>query len=691
MTGTPEDHQPAEPRAAATEPGWPGDDGEFGDCLTAEELAELARQDWLADCPDPDDPQNAQENGPPALTAGEWARLHAVDDERAQNDERTQPGVPEMFDAGFTHSRGGNGSGFSAGGPLDVMLPGSRLGWQVFQQCRRGAAALDDDQLIGLLAAVRRQASLDEALQLDLVAELDRRRAASDDSPGQHVDQELAAALTLTSWSANALLDLARDLKRLPKTRALLATGIIDPRRAAVIARHTAILSDGDAARVEDLILPRAGEMTTGELGSLCLRAVLKIDPHAARKRREKALKDARVETWLEPSGTAALSGRDLPPADVIAADKRIDAIARWLKTQGAQGTLKQLGAKVFLAILNNQPIESLLPATPQDPSTPDTGGTEQDGNPHDGTGTNGDSHDSTGHDSAAHDDTGHEGTGQTSTGHDSGETGDGATGTAGAAGSAPGASDGTAAPGNPPTGRSQTDRAGVSAAGVPRPAATGPVPPAATGPVPPAAGGPGSLTGTVHLVMPYDTWQGLNDNPGEIAGYGAADADTCRDIATHLAAATTTRWCITLTDRNGKPVGHGCARAGPGPPATTNPRSWLATLTIHPIETRTCAHLKQSAAYQPSNTLRHIIKTRSPRCGFPGCRRPAARCDDDHSIPYHLGGRTCECNLYPLCRRHHQCKQAPGWHLDQPRPGELIWTSPSGRTHTKITEPYPV
>ena len=35
--------------------------------------------------------------------------------------------------------------------------------------------------------------------------------------------------------------------------------------------------------------------------------------------------------------------------------------------------------------------------------------------------------------------------------------------------------------------------------------------------------------------------------------------------------------------------------------------------------------------------------------------------------------------------------KQAPGWHLEQPHPGELIWTTPSGRTYTKITEPYPV
>jgi hypothetical protein len=131
---------------------------------------------------------------------------------------------------------------------------------------------------------------------------------------------------------------------------------------------------------------------------------------------------------------------------------------------------------------------------------------------------------------------------------------------------------------------------------------------------------------GTVHLVMPYDTWAGRSDNPGDIGGYGAADADTCRTLATRM---TTARWCITLTDRNGRPAAYGCARAGPGPPGTTSDAaSWLATVTIHPIETSSCEHRRQSAGYQPSPSLRHLVKTRSPRCGFPGCRRPIISAD---------------------------------------------------------------
>jgi hypothetical protein len=212
-----------------------------------------------------------------------------------------------------------------------------------------------------------------------------------------------------------------------------------------------------------------------------------------------------------------------------------------------------------------------------------------------------------------------------------------------------------------------------------------------------------------VNLTMPASAWLGLSDAPGEAGGPGALDADTCRDLAAALAANPATRWCVTIVDRQGRATAHGCAREGPGspvaregpgppvvrdgprPPGGTDPAAWLTTVKISPIETGTCSHRRESAGYQPSNSLRHIIKVRSPRCGFPGCRRPAIRCDDDHTIPYDKGGRTCECNLHPLRRRHHQAKQAPGWRLEQPEPGVLIWHLPHGRSYAVRPEPYPV
>ena len=102
-----------------------------------------------------------------------------------------------------------------------------------------------------------------------------------------------------------------------------------------------------------------------------------------------------------------------------------------------------------------------------------------------------------------------------------------------------------------------------------------------------------------------------------------------------------------------------------------------------------TGSHGRQSAGYVPPKSLRHLIEVRHRTCDYPGCRRPAARCDLDHTVPYGQGGRTCECNLGPRCRRHHRAKQAPGWHVDQPEPGRTTWRLPSGRIYQTTGDPY--
>jgi hypothetical protein len=188
---------------------------------------------------------------------------------------------------------------------------------------------------------------------------------------------------------------------------------------------------------------------------------------------------------------------------------------------------------------------------------------------------------------------------------------------------------------------------------------------------------------------MPLSAWLGHGDAPGEAAGFGPLDAGTCRDLAARLAAAGRTRWCVTLTGRSGQAVAHACARAGPGPDPPGI--GWLGALEFTWLERGNCTHRWQTPAYQPSRNLRHLIQIRHRTCAAPGCRRPARRCDIDHTIPYDQGGLTCECNGAPLCRRHHKAKQAPGWQLTQPEPGVLIWTTPSGRTYSAHPDPYPV
>src|SRR5262249_36404879 len=120
-------------------------------------------------------------------------------------------------------------------------------------------------------------------------------------------------------------------------------------------------------------------------------------------------------------------------------------------------------------------------------------------------------------------------------------------------------------------------------------------------------------------------------------------------------------------------------------------PRAWLASLEFEWLERGDCGHRHEGQAYRPCRTLRHLITIRQRTCAHPGCRRPAQDCDLDHTIPHDQGGRTCECNLASLCRRHHQVKQAPGWHVHQPEPGTLTWTTPHGRSYTVQPGKYPV
>ncbi len=125
--------------------------------------------------------------------------------------------------------------------------------------------------------------------------------------------------------------------------------GAIDVYKARIIADATRVLDAAGAAEAEALVLPGIAGKTPGQIRAAIAQAVITIDPDAARARRERAQKDARVELWREDAGTAAVCGRDLPPADALAADQRITAYARDLRAAGVEGTMDQLRARAFL------------------------------------------------------------------------------------------------------------------------------------------------------------------------------------------------------------------------------------------------------------------------------------------------------------------------------------------------------
>lgn len=159
-----------------------------------------------------------------------------------------------------------------------------------------------------------------------------------------------------------------------------------------------------------------------------------------------------------------------------------------------------------------------------------------------------------------------------------------------------------------------------------------------------PAAISGASNAGVIDLVVDLETLAGLTEKPGDLGGYGPVIADVARKIAD---ASQDAQWRITSVDGLGESIHIG----------TTSRR--------------------------PTASQRRRIQTRHRTCVFPGCRMPATVCDLDHTTAVQDGGKTCDCNLAPLCRHDHCIRHAAGWAYKLLPDGRPQWTTPFGHTYT--------
>ncbi|OZE78755.1 hypothetical protein CH306_01245 [Rhodococcus sp. 15-725-2-2b] len=94
---------------------------------------------------------------------------------------------------------------------------------------------------------------------------------------------------------------------------------------------------------------------------------------------------------------------------------------------------------------------------------------------------------------------------------------------------------------------------------------------------------------------------------------------------------------------------------------------------------------------YRPDALTTAAVRFRDKHCRFPGCHRPAARCQLDHVNPFDHsnpvgGGWTTVNNLQCLCEYHHCVKTAGYWKAVMLPGGAILWTSTSKTT--RITLP---
>jgi hypothetical protein len=685
------------------------EDTEAEDTEAEDTEAGLAEPSWLDDDLPPDPAGDDREW--PGDLADVIARSDADEAEQAQIRWRL---LAAGVETGFAHTphtpgvpvvpgvQAGPGGGFAQGQPWDTAAPEVVLAVRADYASgqTRDFAAVSDDEVFGLLGARRRLEARQCWERLAVVAEIIRRRpapgcklrgaAAMPQVWAEGTAGELSLALAVDRRAADHLLGLAWDLQvKLPLTSSKLRDGVVDERKAATVSSYCVNLTAEEAGQAEAILFAHPGveSMTHGMLRDRIARAVMEVNPDAARKRRADAARECRIEVRPEESGNSMIAGRELPPMAVLRMDALISARARVFKKAGVDGDMDTLRVLAFLERFGEaDPLADL--------------GRE----PGDGSG-------------------GNDGSGR-----------DGGSGDDGSGGHRP-------EPGGPGPGGSGPDRSdpGGPAGGACACGGTG------AGKVP-----GGGIAARIHLTAPVATLTELAGRPGVLRGTGPVDPDMIRDLAREAARNPATGYDFTLTDADGRPVAHACGRPGPddrtrrkkpgksgkpgepdgpergggrpggpdpgpdpergrgpdpGRPALTlidrgPPGSygrWRYTHrgreVIFEFEDLAgpCDHRYQAKGHDPGKHLKHLTAVLNQACTHPACRRPEFQCDYEHSLPYDRGGITCLCQAGPVCRRHHQDKQRPGWKVDgTAAPGWFRWRTPSGRKYLSGPTIYP-
>jgi hypothetical protein len=147
----------------------------------------------------------------------------------------------------------------------------------------------------------------------------------------------------------------------------------------------------------------------------------------------------------------------------------------------------------------------------------------------------------------------------------------------------------------------------------------------------------------SIQVTVALSTLLGLDDQPADLAGYGAITAEAARQLATDGSGA----WRRLVTD-----------------PLTGNLLDY------------------GRASYRPPQDLTDFVLARDGVCVFPTCNQPAYHCDLEHCRDWAHDGTTTPGNTAAVCRRHHACKHRTRWRYRITGEG-TTWTSPTGHAYT--------
>jgi hypothetical protein len=147
-----------------------------------------------------------------------------------------------------------------------------------------------------------------------------------------------------------------------------------------------------------------------------------------------------------------------------------------------------------------------------------------------------------------------------------------------------------------------------------------------------------------IQVLAEQATLDGSSDKPGYLPGFGILPAESVREVA--------------------------------------------KSAKLKPLTVPTGA--EPDPGYRPTAKTAEFIRWRDVTCRWPGCDKPAEKCEIDHTKPWPFGP-THPSNNKPYCKTHHLIKTflcGPGGWSDQQLPdGTIILTAPTGHIYT--TEPH--
>ncbi len=234
-------------------------------------------------------------------------------------------------------------------------------------------AQVPGDQVVEVLRAQARQCAHEQARLWATLVEVGLADPVDDPAgptscddptlrPGRVADRapgEIAAALTWTHRTADWEFGLAEVVVRgLPDVFAALSAGRIDRGKAVVFAQHLDPghgLTPAQTQAILARLLPVAPRLTTSQLRGRLWRALLAIDPGWARRRYTRAVRARAVTAVLADDGTVTVTGSGLPADEAAVACARVDRLAESAKRAGHPGRVGQIAADVFLGLLDGR------------------------------------------------------------------------------------------------------------------------------------------------------------------------------------------------------------------------------------------------------------------------------------------------------------------------------------------------